>query len=109
MVDDLFSETEDTLLVPDTNALYWNTALEQWRVPWDSGAFTIVLTPPVFQEIDAHKVDDRQSARRAKAERLARQFGEYRKRGRWLDGVGVPLVAGSSTILAVPVDAVMSE
>lgn len=61
------------MLVPDTNALYWNTALDTWRLPWASGAFVVVLLPTVLKEIDLHKTDERRSSRREKAERFARQ------------------------------------
>jgi hypothetical protein len=61
-------------------------------VPWTSTSFTLILTPTVLKEVDLHKVDERSSARRAKAERLARQIAEYRRRGSLLRGV--PLVNG---------------
>lgn len=95
-----------TLIVPDTNALYWNPALETWTVPY-ANSFTIILTPTVVSELDAHKVDERSSVRRAKAERLVNQIREYRRRGRLVDGV--PLVKGVSTIKAIAAEPKMAE
>lgn len=100
-VHHLFSASEATIVVPDTNALYWNPALEDWRSP-DNRAFKIVLTPAVVTEIDAHKYDHRNSPRRKKAERIARQISEYRRRGRLVDGV--TLVRDVSTIAALAVE-----
>jgi predicted ribonuclease YlaK len=95
------------MLVPDTNALYWNTALDTWRLPWASGAFVVVLMPTVLKEIDLHKTDERRSSRREKAERFARQVGEYRRRGPLLQGA--TLAAGISTVMAIPVEPKMSD
>jgi hypothetical protein len=71
LMDGLYSASTTTMLVPDTNALYWNTALDTWRLPWASEAFVVVLTPTVLKEIDLHKTDERRSSRREKAERFA--------------------------------------
>lgn len=95
------------MLVPGTNALYWNTALDAWRLPWASEAFVVVLTPTVLKEIDLHKTDERRSSRREKAERIARQVGEYRRRGPLLRGV--TLAARISTIMAIAVESKMSD
>jgi PIN domain-containing protein len=107
LIEGLYSAAAGTLLVPDTNALYWNPALEEWRVPWTATAFTLVLTPTVLKEIDRHKVDDRSSVRRAKAERLARQISEYGRRGSLLQGV--PLVRAVSTVMAVAIEPRMPD
>jgi hypothetical protein len=107
LMDGLYSVSTTTMLVPDTNALYWNTALETWRLPWSSEAFVVVLTPTVLKEIDLHKTDDRRSSRREKAERFARQVGEYRRRGPLLQGA--TLAAGISTIMAIAVEPKMSH
>jgi hypothetical protein len=32
LMDGLYSASTNTMLVPDTNALYWNTALDTWRL-----------------------------------------------------------------------------
>jgi hypothetical protein len=86
LMDGLYSASANTMLVPDTNALYWNTALDTWRLPWASSAVVVVLLPSVLKEIDLHKMDERRSSRREKAERFARQVGEYRRRGPLLQG-----------------------
>jgi hypothetical protein len=51
--------------------------------------------PGVVRELDEHKVH-RNASVRAKANRIARQIGEYRRRGRLTDGV--PLRSSVSTI-----------
>jgi hypothetical protein len=107
LIDGLFSASTDSMLVPDTNALYWNTALEEWRLPWSPERFVVVLTPTVLREIDLHKSDEHRPSRRAKAERIARQVGEYRRRGSLLHGV--PLIAGVSTVMAIPIEPKMSD
>jgi hypothetical protein len=92
-------------VIPDTNALYWNPALEQWRTA--AQPFNIVLTPPVLAELEAHKIDGRYPARREKAQRLIRQIKEYRRRGRLVEGV--PLVQGVSIIAAVGIEPRMAD
>lgn len=49
LMDGLYSASANTMLVPDTNALYWNTALDTWRLPWASSAFVVVLLPSVLK------------------------------------------------------------
>lgn len=66
--------------------MYWNTALETWRLP-SGGAFSVALTPVVIDELDRHKADGSNRPRQAKAARLIRQIGEYRSRGILVDGV----------------------
>lgn len=107
LMDGLYSASANTMLVPDTNALYWNTALDTWRLPWPSSPFLVVLLPSVLKEIDLHKTDERRSSRREKAERFSRQVGEYRRRGPLLQGVS--LAAGISTVMAIPVEPKMSD
>jgi hypothetical protein len=107
MMDGLYSASTNTMLVPDTNALYWNTALDSWRLPWACGPFIVVLTPTVMKEIDLHKTDERRSSRREKAERIARQVGEYRRRGPLLQGA--TLATDISTVMAIPVEPKMSD
>jgi hypothetical protein len=106
LVNSLHSAHEGLVLVPDTNALYWNPALETWRAP-DWSRFAIALTPTVLRELDTHKADDRNASRQQKAERLIRQIGEYRRRGRLVDGV--PLVRDVSTIFAIATEARMAD
>ena len=68
-LDGLHSDHEQLILVPDTNALYWNPALEKWR---HSGGvpFLIALTPTVLRELDGHKADRRFPERQKKADKL---------------------------------------
>jgi len=101
LIDWLDGDHDDLILVPDTNAFYWNPALEHWRVP--SGArFLIALTPTVIDEIDRHKNGSGRDSRREKAGRLIRQIGQYRERGHLLDGV--TLVRDTSKVFAVASD-----
>jgi hypothetical protein len=103
----IYSGTEHaSIVIPDTNALYWNPELEAWRAPFEP-EFTIVLTPAVVAELDRHKIDERASSRTAKAERLVRQIREYRRRGRLVDGV--PLAGGISMIRAVAAEPRMGD
>jgi hypothetical protein len=91
------------VFVPDTNALIFNPAIEEWR--FDGVAqFTILLTPPVLAELDSLKVNHRVEAVRDKSEKVIRQLKEYRRRagaagGRLADGV--TLVNGLSDIVAI--------
>ena len=88
----------DTIYVPDTNALLYNTALETWvfdGVP----TFTLILIPTVLSELDFQKINHRNETVRQKAETLIRQIKEYRRRGKLTEGVS--LVTGTSTVLAV--------
>jgi hypothetical protein len=98
LADHLHGDHEDLILVPDTNALYWNPALEEWRAPC-AERFLIAITPTVINELDGHKEVYRDSTRRTKARRLIRQIGEYRARGILIDGV--PLVRGISRIFTL--------
>src|SRR6266849_5164279 len=89
---------ESFIVVPDTNALYWNTDLDKWTLP-SGGPFLIALTPTVLDELDHHKADGSNRERQAKASRLIRQISEYRKRGNLV--AGVPLLKGVISVFAV--------
>lgn len=89
------------IVVPDTNALLWNPALEDWAWP-GVNAFSIALTPIVLQELDRLKSEHRVEAVKEKAGRLIRQIKEYRRRGRLTEGV--PLRTGVSSIFAVALE-----
>jgi PIN domain len=104
-----FVAREDTgavkhIIVPDTNALYWNSNLDQWRV--GDVQFVVALTPPIVRELDEHQADGR-NQRREKARKLVRQIGEYRRRGRLVEGV--PLCRGVSTIIAIAPEPKMDQ
>jgi hypothetical protein len=90
-------DREEAILVPDTNALYANPALEAWRFD-ECARFAIALVPAVVTELDRHKDHHPNDGVRQKAGKLARQIGEYRRRGRLVDGV--PLRKDRSRILA---------
>ncbi len=93
-------------IVPDTNALLYNSALDNWR--FDSfGQFTILLTPTVLSELDHLKINHRNENVRQKAERLIRQIKEYRRRGRLIEGI--TLVSGVSEIMAVATEPKMAD
>ena len=80
-VDDLYDpEGPNSIVIPDTNALLWNPALDDWVLP-DVGQFTMQLTPPVLAELDALKVDRRNPAFTRKVESLIRRIKSYRQRG----------------------------
>ena len=68
--------------------------------------FRCVLLPTVLKEIDLHKTDERRSSRREKAERFARQVGEYRRRGPLLQGA---TLAAGITVMTLPVEPKMSD
>jgi hypothetical protein len=86
ILDALFDPAEGThVYVPDTNALIYNPALEDWAFD-DSPTFTLLVLPTVLSELDQLKVIGRDSVR-DKANRLVRQFMEYRRRGSLKDGV----------------------
>lgn len=106
ILDGVHGDHEETILVPDTNALYWNPKLEAWRVP-SGDRFLIAITPTVIQELDHHKDGNRRTtSRSAKAAQLIRQIGEYRQRGNLSDGV--PL-ASTSKIFSVATSAAPTE
>jgi hypothetical protein len=71
----------ETLIIPDTNALYAWPDLDRWTFA-DTGRFAVVLAPAVMGEIDLHKDDRRKqfATRRQKAERHVRQIKGYRER-----------------------------
>jgi rRNA maturation endonuclease Nob1 len=82
-------EPEATVLVPDTNALVFNPAMETWNVGGD--AVTITVLPQVIAELDSKKMD---RAVGEKADGLIRRFKEYDRRGNTLEGV--PLAGKTS-------------
>jgi hypothetical protein len=100
-VEQLHSGEGDPILVPDTNALIFNPALETWRFD-DVPRFRMALTPTVLRELDVLKT---RNGVREKAERLIRQIREYRRRGRLFDGV--PLRKDVSSIFSVATEPLM--
>jgi hypothetical protein len=100
MLERLLGGSDEHVFVPDTNALLWHPELDAWTFA-DVRRFTLVLVPGVVRELDEHKVH-RNASVRAKANRIARQIGEYRRRGRLTDGV--PLRSSVSTIKMIAVE-----
>jgi hypothetical protein len=91
------------VFVPDTNALLYNTTLEDWAfdgVP----KFKIVITPTVLHELDGLKINHRNEAVRDKAEKLIRQIKGYRTRGDLHTGVTLRTSVSQLVALAVEPD-----
>jgi hypothetical protein len=87
-------------LVPDTNALLTNPALEEWE---GEEPATIVIVPQVMREVDRHKLHHPNPNVQAKATQLVRRFEEYGRRGDTLEEA-VPL-SGTLRYRDVAVDA----
>jgi rRNA maturation endonuclease Nob1 len=87
----------ETVLVPDTNALILNPAIETWNL--STGRVVVTVLPQVIAELDAKKMD-RTIGDKAKS--LIRRFKEFDRRGDTL--VGVPVV-GKIMFREVAVDA----
>ena len=99
----LGEETMDELwLVPDTNALLMNPALEEWE--GDEPA-TIVIVPQVMRELDRHKLHHPNPDIQDRARKLVRRFEEFSRRGDTLEEA-VPL-SGRLTYRDEVVDADM--
>jgi len=94
------------VFVPDTNALYWNPALETWRFP-GAEPFSVILTPAVLADLDRHKIEHKNPDVRGKAERLIRGVKEFRRRGSLIDGVTI--VAGVSSLAALAIEPRMAD
>jgi hypothetical protein len=88
-----------TLVIPDTNALYANTALDQWAFP-EVKSFALCLVPAVLGEIDDHYHAHPNEAVRKKAAGLRSRFKEYGRRGDISSGV--PIVTGKIEFRAFP-------
>ena len=89
------------ILVPDTNAFYFNPKLEVWSYS-EFDKFTFALLPTVLNELDEHKESHRNEDVRKKAQKLIRQIKEYRRRGSLTNGV--PIVKGKIDIFAVAIE-----
>jgi hypothetical protein len=99
-------DTAECFLIPDTNAFYAQPALELWEFE-ECPRFTVVLTPAALTELDRHKDHHPNPAVMKKAAKLVRQIGEYRRRGRLVDGV--PLNQPRSRLMAWPRDPDMNR
>jgi hypothetical protein len=88
----------ERIVVPDTNALLYNPAIDQWRFDC---RFTLMLTPTILSELDKLKVSGNDRVQ-PKAERLIRQVKDYRWRGKLTEGV--TLARDVSKIAAIAVE-----
>ena len=79
-------ENQIPILIPDTNALYFNTEIEEWTFK-NIQKFTIILTPSVLRDLDKHKMEHKNENIRDKAASLINKIKEYRRRGKLIDGV----------------------
>ena len=100
------SDEDAVLLVPDTNALLYNTAIASWRFAGIERA-TLMLVPTVLGELDELKVSHRSPDVRAKSETLIRQLKEFRRRGRLTSGVTI--VSGRLSIRALATEPKLDE
>jgi hypothetical protein len=91
-------DPNETIVIPDTNALYAARPMQEWSVAGVT-RFAVAVLPIIFTEIDRHKDGDhRNPAVVNKAKALVRQFREFRRRGRLTEGV--PLVKSRSRVFA---------
>jgi hypothetical protein len=91
------------LMVPDTNALLYNTDIDKWNFA-EASKFRIMLTPTVLSELDQLKVAGRTDEVRKKSEKLIRQIKEYRRRGPLANGVSVKKDAVELASVAIEPD-----
>jgi hypothetical protein len=82
-------EQPTTVLVPDTNALIFDPAIEMWNV--GAGRVVITVLPQVIAELDGKKMD---ASIGDKAKSLIRRFKEFDRRGNTL--IGVPVVGNTA-------------
>ena len=99
-------ESEETLVVPDTNALYHNTDIGNWRFS-EFERYTILLVPAVLRELDNHKMSHKVESVREKAKKLVRMIKEFGRRGDI--GSGVNLRKGVSKMRAIAIEPDMSN
>jgi hypothetical protein len=102
-IRNLYSAANDgsLVIVPDTNALLWCPAIEEWSFD-EAPTFEVCLVPVVLSELDGLKVNHRNADVREKAEGLVRRIKGYRDRGSLRDGV--PLKQGVSRVRSVAVE-----
>jgi PIN domain len=79
-------DSDEVILVPDTNAVYARPTLEDWAYD-ECPRFAVALVPAVLSELDDHKDHHNNPDVREKARGLVRRIGEYRRRGSLADGV----------------------
>ncbi len=101
LLEQVYEFSNETVYIPDTNALICNPDLESWKFP-ETLRFTIALLPTVLSELDSLKVNYRNEGVRKKAGKLIRQIKEYRRRGKL--STGVPLIKNKTTIQAFAIE-----
>ncbi|MDQ6807074.1 MAG: hypothetical protein M3065_19420 [Actinomycetota bacterium] len=92
----------ELLIVPDTNALVFQPALEEWR-PTD-GKWTVVLVPQVIRELDELKLRDKPVSEAANS--FIRRLDEYGRRGDTFEGISV---RPGVRLREVPIEADMTQ
>ncbi len=111
LIRNLYDSCEGTtVLVPDTNALLYYPALEDW-VFADIPCFTLILLPTILEELDGMKVGGRNETLRTKAEGLITRIKGYRARGSGQASLldGVPLRKGVSQLKARALEPKMED
>lgn len=112
LLDRLYSQSDQKIvLVPDSNALVFNPAIEKWKfdgVP----RFSIMFTAPVLSELDSLKINHRVEGVREKADKVIRRLKEYRRRanviGKRLTD-GTDLVSGVSEVVTLATEPRMED
>jgi hypothetical protein len=98
----LFDPSEDeSIYIPDTNALLYNPDIESWEFP-NVSKFTIILLPTILSELDSLKINHRNDAVRKNAETVIRKIKEYRRRGKLTEGI--PVVKDKIMIQAIAIE-----
>jgi hypothetical protein len=93
------------IYIPDTNALLSNPNLELWRFGVEP--FTLVFVTKVVSELDALRLHGSPTVK-AKANSIARQFQDFRRRGR-ITEEAVTLVSGVSSVSALATEPKVSD
>jgi len=92
-----------TLIVPDTNALLYDPAIEEWVL--GEQPVCIITVQQVTSELDLKKAEGNEKVA-AKAESLIRRFKEYSRRGNTFEGVKL---VGKTLFREVPLTPDMSR
>lgn len=90
---------KEKILIPDTNVFISNPNLHKYRV---TKRFNIIVLPSVLGELDKLKNEHRNENVRQKANTTIRNFKEYRRRGRLLEGVKITNKLTAYTIAVEP-------
>ncbi len=88
LIENIYSDNDKFLLVPDTNALLINSRLENWCFN-DFTTFTLILTPTILSELDSLKINHRNEEIRNKSISIINQIKDYRRRGSLTESVPI--------------------